>query len=239
VAKKEVAKAQSKEIVESRPSYISRNDRGSENVTTNDITIPRLSIIQSLSPQQKRNDAEYIPGAEAGMVFNSVTKKLYDGEAGLTIIPVYFKPEWVIWRDRKKGGGFISSHETAAEANQALRDHPDAKDLEILDTAQHFCLLVEEDGTLSEVVISMSKSQMRVSRQLNSMVRLTNGEDRFARSYTFATVLVEGEQGDYYNWKVEQNGYVEEKSYRRAESVYESIAAGRRAIHRDDTADVA
>jgi hypothetical protein len=38
-------------------------DAGFENVTNNDILIPRISILQDLSPQVKEEKAEYIEGA--------------------------------------------------------------------------------------------------------------------------------------------------------------------------------
>ena len=42
-----------------------------------DITIPRVDVLQALSPQRKKTNAEYIEGAEEGMLFNTVTKQLY------------------------------------------------------------------------------------------------------------------------------------------------------------------
>ena len=38
------------------PDYISKTKRGTENITNNDILIPRIEIIQQGSPQRKKND---------------------------------------------------------------------------------------------------------------------------------------------------------------------------------------
>jgi hypothetical protein len=51
--------------------------KGLQNVTNDDITIPRLAIVQSGSPQRKKKDEKYIEGAEEGMIFNTVTNTVY------------------------------------------------------------------------------------------------------------------------------------------------------------------
>src|SRR5688572_12124300 len=88
------------------PAYIKQNQqaRGSENVDMGDVAIPRIEIVQMLSPCLKKNDAAYIEGAEAGMLYNSVTRELYGHK--VDVIPVYFKKQWLVWKDRKAGGGF-------------------------------------------------------------------------------------------------------------------------------------
>ena len=39
----------------------------------------------------KKKHAKYVEGAEAGMFYNTVTKKLYNGEKGIEVIPVFYK----------------------------------------------------------------------------------------------------------------------------------------------------
>ena len=64
---------------------------GFEEVTSSDIQIPFLRLIQALSPQLKKSDAGYIEGASSGDIFNTVTKKTWDGEKGVVVIPVFFQ----------------------------------------------------------------------------------------------------------------------------------------------------
>ena len=75
---KKIAKKEETGIVlsEDRPDFMGNSQRGSEDVTIDDLTIPRVDIIQDLSPQHKKNKPEYIEGAEVGMLFNTVTGKL-------------------------------------------------------------------------------------------------------------------------------------------------------------------
>lgn len=229
MSKKAVVKKQTTEL--DRPSYMKGASRGSEEVKIENLAIPRLSIIQALSPQRKKNDPNYIDGAEEGMIFNTVTCQLY--EDGVTVVPCYFRPEWVLWKSMDSGGGFVGAFSSPEEAQRALEHHDDARDLEIVDTSNQFCLLINDSGRIDEVVISMSASQQKISRQWNSMIRVAGG-DRFERMYKLEAVGVQNSRGqDYFNWKVTQLGYVSEEVYNRAEGLYAAIASGKRDINRE------
>ena len=240
---KEVAVASQTALAE-RPSYMGDQNRGSEEVTITDITIPRLSMVQDLSPQRKKNNAEYIEGCEEGMLFNTVTNQLYPDP--VLFVPVYFRLEWLVWKHRDAGGGLQGVCASEAEAVALVGAHPLAGQvtekqepvLEVQDTAQHFGLLLDpnspaEDPRATEIVVSMSKSQLKPSRQLNSQIRIAGG-DRFERYYRLSAVQVDGARGEYYNWKVEQLGFVAEKVFAQAEALYESVVSGKRDVERDD-----
>ncbi len=246
MAKKDVAVASQTGLAE-RPDWMGDQNRGSEEVTINDLTIPRLSIIQDLSPQRKKNAAEYIEGAEEGMLFNTVTNQLY--AEPVLFVPVYFRMEWIVWKHRDAGGGFVGAYATQDEAVAAVGQHPlagqvtekDEPVLEIQDTAQHFGLLLDPNSPLdaihmTEIVISMSRSQLKPSRQLNSQIRISGG-DRWERYYKLSAVQVDGARGEYYNWKVEQLGFVTEEVYKRAEHLYESVKSGERDVERGPAVD--
>ena len=240
---KEVTVASQTAVAE-RPSYMGDQKRGSEEVTIQDITIPRLSMVQDLSPQRKKNNAEYIEGCEEGMLFNTVTNQLYADP--VLFVPVYFRLEWLVWKHRDAGGGLQGVCASQEEAVALVAAHPLAGQmteknepvLEVQDTAQHFGLLLDpnspaEDPRATEIVVSMSKSQLKPSRQLNSQVRIAGG-DRFERYYRLSAAQVDGARGEYYNWKVEQLGFVAEAIFAQAEALYESVVSGKRDVERDD-----
>lgn len=218
-------------VTEDRPDFLDENsNRGSEEVNVQDLAIPRIAIIQDLSPQRKKDKPEYIDGAEEGLIFNTVTNALY-GDS-VVVVPVLFRKEFVIWKDRDSGGGYRGAYPTEGDAAAALADLEDGDQCEVVDTAQHFCLILTDDG-VEEAVISMSKSQMKVSRNLNSMIRLAGG-DRFSRAYEFSTVSIDGPKGDYYNWKPKALGYVSKEIFERAEGLYEAVRRGERDVDRTD-----
>lgn len=220
-----------------RPDHIKTGKRGSESVTLDDLTIPRVDIIQDLSPQHKKSKPEYIEGAEAGMMFNSVSSELY-GKSVL-FVPVFMRKEWIIWGDRQKNHeGFFGAYPSEAEANAALAEREDADKCEVVKTDQQFGLIVDsdsspEDPKVSEVVVSMSKSKLKISRKLNSIIQMTE-EDRFARLYELSVVDAQNAQNqDYYNFNVRQLGFCPEALYNKAEAMYKAISSGERDVNRE------
>ena len=100
-------------------------------------------------------------GAEPGMIFNTVTKRLYDGEEGVNIIPCFYKREYVEWSDRGEGTSAPVAIHTVDSGiiKEATRDAsykdrlPNGNYLE--NTASYFVLI--DDGT--SALISMKKGQ--------------------------------------------------------------------------------
>ena len=204
--------------------------RGSEDVTSKDIILPRIDVLQALSPQIKKSDPQYIEGSEQGIIFNTLSGELY-GDS-ITFIPVVFKREFIVWQDRKSGGGFRGAFPTEerAEQERQMQENPDGH--EVVETHVHFILLTHEDGRLEEAVLSLSKSKRKVSRKLNSLVQMIPG-DRFARAYKLTALEVDGPKGEYWSFDVTNIGYVNENAWKRGQEAYEAIQRGERGVDRD------
>lgn len=217
MAKNEVAKQEAQV-----PAYIKQGqNRGNENVSNEDLQLPRIDVLQALSPQVQKKKDEYIEGAEVGMLFNTLTGELYPD--GVHITPVSFVKRFLVWVDRKKDseGGLRSVHDTAEEAEAFIEQQEDEDKLEMVPTAEHLVLL--DDGT--EVILSMAKSKMKVSRKFNSLVRL-NGGDRFGRRYLITSADDKSSQGEFQNIAINNDGYPSEDVYMKAEALYEAIESG-------------
>lgn len=222
-------------FLEDRPDHIGTTRRGSEGVKAEDMSLPRLEIIQDLSPQRKKNEPQYIPGAEEGMAFNTASGELYGTE--ITIVPVFFRKEFLLWKDRKAGGGFGGAFSTLEQAEDELNNKEEPEKWMINDTQQHFCLLVHPDCTpdnlhIEEVVLSLSKSKMKAGRKLNTLVQQA-GVDRWGRAYKFSVIQDSNENGTFFNWGVKQLGYTPKFIAELAERVYEAVKAGTKDVSRD------
>lgn len=221
------------------PAYLAANanapSRGMEDVTASDMIIPRLEIVQSLSPARDKTSPAYIPGAEEGHLYNNVTRALIGSEA--FVIPVVYKKQWLVWKDRKLGGGtagfrgaFNTEHEAKAKIAElaATEQH-----LEAIPTPQHFCLVVQANGSTEEVVISMPKSKEKVSKRWNSLMRIAGG-DSFSRVYRIWSVVEANAKGDkFQNVSIAMAGYTPEAAYRKAEALYNTIHQGGVVINQD------
>lgn len=209
--------------------------RGSEDVEMQDMIIPRIEIVQALSPVLKRNDPEYIENADQGDLFNTVSRAVY--EQPLKLVPVMYRREFLLWKDRKAGGGFRGSFPTMEEAQAAYKDLMANNDgpAEIVETAQHIVLVLHEDGSHEEAVLSMSRSKMKVNRGWNSLIRMKGG-DRFSHVYELTVVMENGQKGEYFNYSIHAaDEFTPPEAYQAAERLYESMQSGDRRFTVDNS----
>ena len=153
--------------------FVSDSGMGLENVDKGDLALPFLKLLQSGSDETKKKHAKYVEGAEAGMFYNTVTKKLYNGEQGIEVIPVYYKmtyPEWAPFEKREgrpihndRGPG-IMSKVTQNDRNKDMLDNGN----EIIKTANHFVIINGERP--EKALMTMKSTQLKVSRQWNSLM---------------------------------------------------------------------
>lgn len=209
-----------------KPDFLEGTGVGNENVTYQDLEIPRLGIVQDLSPQRKKSDPAYIVGAEEGMMFNTVTGELY--KEPLMVLPVFYRKEWVVWVDRKAGGGFRGSFDNQVEAEAMLRSMDDPAT--VVETAQNFCLISSDKGSnWSEAVLSMSKSGLGVARKWNSMIQLRKS-DRFGQVYWVAPVQKTNPKGSYYVFGINWAQWATKEWYEAGKASYESIKGNSRSV---------
>lgn len=220
-------------ISETMPAFLQDkmlDNRGSEEVSSNDLVIPRIELVQSLSACRKKNDPAYIEGAQEGMLYNNVTRELYGDR--VRVVPVFYRKEFLLWRDTKLGGGFGGAFPDSHSADAAKNTQEAPSEWEVVDTNQHFVLVVRPDGSLEEAVISMAKTKSKASRLWNSLIRINEGP-RFSRVYDVVGIEDQNKSGqDFHNLTVKNVGFVTEEMYRRAEKVYDVVKSGVASVDR-------
>ena len=230
MSKKDVVTADTKSVVgflatDQLPTHLAQGTgAGNENVSANDMTVPRLDIIQQLSPQIDPSSPKYIEGAKLGHVFNSLSGEIYNH---CFVVNLQFEQRYQVFKKRNFGGGFEGSFDNEA---QALA-HLDAAGLpreqyDVSETGIHKCMLLDDAGNPAEpVMIYMSGSKLKVSRDWNSAIQLKNPQaDRFASVWTLSSVGEKNRQGQpYQNLKVDFAGWAGEGLYEAAKSMYAGL----------------
>jgi hypothetical protein len=207
---------------------------GNENVQAADLVIPRLAIIQSQSPELDEDNAEkFIPGSKMGQMFNTLTREAMDY---IFLVDCFYRKEYVVFVKRTEGGGFRGSYSTQAEANAAINESDAPDKLEVSETALHFCLVVNPDTgkAITEVVVPMTSTKLKVSRNWNSMIRMRGG-DRFAGIWKLTTRKEKNDKGTFYNFTVTPGPWVNEEIYAKAKELYEAVSSGVKDVDRTDT----
>ena len=208
---------------------------------SSEMQIPFVRILQAMSPQLKKREAEYIEGSEQGDVFNTVTKQYWTGEEGVTVVPCFQTTKYLEFTPREQGGGFrgeIAATDpvlTKAERQGAKEILPNGN--ELVKSDQHYCLIVDEDGAFQPVVVDMKSSQLKVSRRWKTQIAMQKVKHPktdqlvtpplFGTQWKFTTVEESNDQGTWFNYAIEKIGLLENRELLlEAKSFRDSVAAG-------------
>ncbi|MAC50918.1 MAG: hypothetical protein CME31_00070 [Gimesia sp.] len=195
---------------------------GLENVTQEDLIIPRLKLVQALSPQVQKHDGAYIEGISVGDIFNTVTNEFWSGEKGLTVVPVSYKRVFLEWGP-ERGGGLIATYEDPAILQQCTKNEryqdilPNGNQIQT--TANHYVMQLTKIG-YSPVMIAMTGTQLKKSKRWNSMMASLKikGADgglftpaTFSHKYKLTAVPESNDSGSWFGWNVTNLGMLEDK----------------------------
>ena len=217
-------------------------DAGFENVDSKSLALPFLKVLGQLSPQVTQGDSQFIPEARAGMIYNTVTDELFDGAKGITVVPCYYKLEYIEWKDREKGAvAPVNVYSSDSDIMSKTTRGDDGKDrLEngnyIEETASHYVLIVEPDKT-STALLTMKSTQRKKSKKWNSMMMSLRQKRKsgagffkpapFTQRYSLKTVLEKNNLGSWFGWEIEHVGGVDsEEVMKAAFDFYESCKKG-------------
>ena len=215
-------------------------NQGVENLTHEDLALPFLKILGQLSPEVNKRDGKYVQGAEPGMIYNSVTGELFDGEKGIDVLPCHYKLEYIEWQDRGEGSGApVAIHPSSSDIMTKTSRDGSYKDRlpngnYIEKTASHFVLCLGNNP--STALIAMKSTQLKISRKWNSMmasIKMKDGGGKlftpasFSHIYKLKTVQQSNDKGTWFGWEVNKVGVVQDASvYQQAKSFSESVSKG-------------
>lgn len=210
---KAVAVAEKKSVVAADDAFLNFEGAGLENVKSSDLLIPRLTILQALSPQINSKKPEYIEGAKIGDICDVGTGELFDPP--LVFLPVYYIKQYLEWAPRATGKGLIAIHNDPSILDECKKQEKgppinSAGNL-IIETAQFFGLNLTAGGR--QCFIPMASTQLKKARRwltLASSEKLSRPDGStftppiFYRTYNLSTVDESNPEGDWSGWKIER-----------------------------------
>jgi hypothetical protein len=199
--------------------FASDAGEGLEDVSHQDLLIPFVSILQKLSPQVNKRKAEYIEGAEPGMILETASRTLYDGEEkGIIVVPIKYQRRYTEFRPRDQGGGLVNDYgddatilDRCTQGERGGYTTPEGNDLIV--SGNFYCFIMDKDGSYRRAVISMSGSQLKKSRRWNTLLMQERAETpngdvfvppAYYRTYHLTTVPEENDQGDWFGWEIDK-----------------------------------
>jgi len=187
-------------------------DTGLENVTGRDLLIPRITILQDLSPQVKKNKPEFIEGAEIGDFCDTAAGEVFKE---MLLLPCYFAVINLEWAPRATGKGLIANHGTSREIFKDSRQDEKRRWFHgenlVSETMTFYCLNVTAGGRRCFVPMastSLKSGRAWLTRITNERVRnpRTGAEFQppiFYRSWIAKVTEESNNQGSWFGWKLE------------------------------------
>ena len=219
------------------------NDLGSE-----DLAIPFIKILQKMS-----DELDDLDGAKAGDILNSVTKEVVKGKDGIRVIPCAYRLEWIEWEPRGTGTGAPHAIYHTGDTIPQTERSDDNKDMVVggdgryLErTAQHYVLVLDEDGITQQALLPMKATQFKKSKQWNSAIKSIKMKDsngnlftppRFSHIWRMTTTSEENKNGSWHGWQIEKDTVISDPDvYAEAKHLAGSIQAGEVKVQhvRDD-----
>lgn len=226
---------------------------GMEGATSESFAIPFLSVLQKGSPQVDEASGVAIEGAKAGMLFENVTNKMFNGKEGVVIVPCAYRRVFIHWGARGSNGGFKG--ELAPEVVAEMRAKGQIAELDgrlflpqsdgtvndkncdrISDTRNHYILVVDPDtGAWKEALLSLTSTQIKKSKMLMSAlasVKVSGAAGMFtpptfANYVRMTTVPESNDKGTWFGVKFELSGQLDRPElYAAAKAFHASVAKG-------------
>ena len=182
---------------------------GFEGTTGKDLSVPFLSVLQANSQQVEKEDPE---GSKSGMLYNTVTKELFDGKEGLPFLPCHKEEAFVEWKPDR--GGLVGMHDPSGEVVKAAIE---ANDGEVFGKLMHgendldqtyyvYGLFLDPAGleSVGFGVMSFSSTKIRPYRDwITSMYTLKGKPPMFANRAIIRTVRQENTSGVFWNFRID------------------------------------
>jgi hypothetical protein len=211
---KSVVKSQAGAVAEiDEIDFFDSSDTGYENVGASDLLIPRLTILQGLSPQVTQGKPEFDKDAKVGEIYDVGLQQRFPD--GLTFIPVYYSKQWLEWAPRASGKGLQHIHTTGEIMSETQKDDRGRDILKngnyIAETAQLYGLNVSAD--MRKSFIPMASTQLKKARRLLTLAtseKIVRSDGSaftpplFYRCYELTTVPESNAEGNWMGWKIER-----------------------------------
>lgn len=196
---------------------------GLDNVTAADMLVPRLTLLQQLSPQLKKKDAAYIEGAEVGHICDVGTGEIF-GTGPILFLPVYYRKDYLEWAPRSSGGGLVNVHSDPAILDQTTRNDRNQPILPngnlVAETAQFYGFNLSAGRRMC--FLPMASTQLKKARKWITLaagekLKRADGSEftapLFYRAYELGSAEESNAQGEWAGWTINRGPALPEMDF--------------------------
>ncbi len=248
---KAVAKKKTTEVATSgaAPDFMKGHEgRGSENIGAKDVEVPRITLLQSLSPEVTDGDQK------PGEFYHSIAEITLGKE--LKIIPVFVSKRYLLWKPRHEGGGILARaddgvHWSPPDAEFTVKPIKGSQDVAIWKTAPtvkesglaewgsslpkdpdsqpaatemyvYVCVLPDHPE-LSPCVVTLQRGALIQARKFNGKIKAREKTiPAYGQVYSMSTNMDDTGAGEYHNYRFKMDGFVQdEDTFKHCATLYE------------------
>lgn len=181
------------------------------NVTAQDLRLPRVALLQALSPQLNENDT-----LKAGMFYNTLLQEPIPSP--LVFTPVFIFKNVIKYNPRESGGGII--YKTTNFTPEVIRDCQwDGMNKPLATEFINAVVLVK--GQDIPLIISFSKTSLKSGQDLLTLVQLSGQAWKY--DYALESQKVTKNNNTFYVMRVKRGKLADAATVADASSLYESV----------------
>lgn len=199
---------------------------GFENEQQDDLIIPRVKVINALSPERKAGEAS------EGDIINSLTK---DKLSGKVFVPVFKFNNHIRWRDRTEGGGIaciardgkmgeVSDGQMlmCAACKRCEFDNTKQGKESLPSCTKYINFFGFIEGERIPLILSFSKTSYSEGKKMYSLAKVTM-QNMFNYGYSLNSKLMAKNGNEWYNIVIAPAGTSGDDDRAFAHSLYESF----------------
>lgn len=215
---------------------------------TADNLVPLIYVLQALSPQVNRRNPAFIEGAEPGAFWlRNAPIEIIPGDpeaedGGMIAQSCYYFHDWIEWKPRDSGGGFIARHapltgdkkEECPVADAVRTEDPQNNKRvrflrpngnEVIHTRNHVINVYTKQGVLP-YIIPFSSTGHTTSRAWMQLMNTMSGGVGFAAKYKLTTRERTNPAGTWFAVDVKFHEWCSEAEYAAGLRLNEAFASG-------------
>lgn len=185
----------------------------SSNISASDLRLPRVALLQALSPLVQNEPDKY----RQGMFINTLTLDIIP--APIVLIPVFLFKNAVKFRPREEGGGII--YRTTTFTKDVLKDlqwNGTEKPI----ATQFINVVCLIDGQETPLLVSFHDTNFKTGQDLLTLVQMSGCAWKY--NYTLESYLDKRPKGTFYNLRIKRGVVVGQLEQDHALDLYKNVS---------------
>ena len=191
---------------------------GLDHLTKDDVTMPRVALLQRMSPQCDEDDAAFVDGWKPGEFVNTLTETNYGSGPIRFVIVAAYAPKWIEFIPRSQGGGVkdmnVPKGDPRTQWIERVGEDGEKTSKPLAEKFYEYVILLPDHGR-EIVALSCKSTAIAAATKLNTKIATRKGNNGRRASvylgvYTMESVADENSKGQKFkNFEFKNAGWID------------------------------